>query len=74
MKKPHLLLASTSIIVLVVIGSIAMPFLFVGMPSPLSSLDNKDINTHEVTIEITDSGNNSVFRDVYTIEPEAGIS
>lgn len=69
MKKSYLILA----IVLIVILLVSMPFLFLGMPSPLFSITNNDNNDHTVTIEIFDSTNHSLFKEVYELDPEANI-
>lgn len=69
MKKSYLILT----IVLIVILLVSMPFLFIGMPSPLFSITNNDNNDHTVTIEIFDSTNHSLFKEVYELDPEANI-
>lgn len=70
MKKSYLILAIALIVILLVF----MPFLFLGMPSPLFSMKNNDDNDHTVKIEIFDSANDSLFKEVYDMEPEAVIS
>lgn len=72
-KKSNLLLAIVSVITLIVMGLIAMPFIFVGMPSHLFFIKNNDINDHTVTIEVFDSANDSIFKKVYEMKPETVI-
>lgn len=74
MKKSYVLLAVVSIVTLITVCLIAMPFIIIGAPLPLFSIDNKDINEHKVVIEIFDSNNESVFKKTYELAPEASIS
>lgn len=72
MQRSHLILV-VSIIGLLIIGSIALPFLFAGKPSPLFSIENKDANYHKVVVEITDSNDEYLFKKMYELDPKKGI-
>lgn len=74
LKKSRALLIIVSIVALIAIGFIAMPFVFIGAPSLLFSIYNNDSNEHKVVIEIFDSNNESVFEQTYELAPEASIS
>ncbi|AKB19224.1 hypothetical protein MSWHS_2361 [Methanosarcina sp. WWM596] len=74
MKKSDVLLVVVSIVTLIAICLISMPYIFIGPPLPLFSIYNNDINEHEVVIEIFDSNNESVFKQTYEMAPEAMIS
>lgn len=53
---------------------IGMPFLLIGSPLPIFSIDNKDVNEHKAVIEIFDSTNKSVFKKTYELAPEDRVS
>lgn len=72
MKKSYLFVI-VSIVTLVAISLIAMPFVFIGAPSPLFSIYNNDSNEHKVVIEIFDSNNESIFEQTYELAPGASI-
>ncbi|WP_292467242.1 hypothetical protein [Methanolobus sp.] len=74
MQRSSLILVVVAVFALIVMGLFAMPFVFMGTPSPLFSLENKDINAHDVTIEIMDFNNNSIFINTYALEPDTRIS
>ena len=74
LKKSYVLLVVVSIVTLIAICLISMPYIFIGPPLPLFSIYNNDINEHEVVIEIFDSNNESVFKQTYEMAPEAMIS
>jgi hypothetical protein len=73
MKKSHEYLMIASIITLIAICLIAMPFLFIGPPSPLFFIGNKDVNERGVAVEMFNSDNNSVFKEKYKLAPEEQI-
>ncbi len=73
MKKSRALLVMVSIVTLIAICLIAMPFIFIGSPDPLFSIHNNDVNEHKVVIEICNSNNESVFKQTYGLAPEASI-
>lgn len=74
MKKSYVLLVIASIVTLISICLIMMPFIFIGAPLPLFSIDNKDVNEHKVVIEVFNSNNKSVFEKTYKMAPGANIS
>lgn len=74
MKRSHILSFAAVIIALIIISCIAMPFIFMGKPSPLFSMKNKDTISHQVMVEISDSKNNSVFKEAYVMDPDSEIS
>ena len=45
-----------------------------GKPDPLFSMKNKDTISHQVMVEISDSKNNSIFKEVYVMDPDSEIS
>jgi hypothetical protein len=51
-----------------------MPYLFIGVPTSLFSINNHDSNEHKVAIEVFDSNNESVFKKTYELAPKAYIS
>lgn len=73
MKRPHALFVIISIVTLIVICLIVMPFIFIGAPSPLFFIHNNDTKGHKVVIELLDSNNESVFEQRYELVPEAEI-
>ena len=74
MKKSYVLFIMASIVTLIAICLIAMPFIFIGPPSPLFFISNKDVNEHEAVVEIFNSDNESVFKKTYELAPEEYIS
>lgn len=74
MKRSYILSFAAVIIALIIISYIAMPFIFIGKPEPLFSMKNKDTISHQVMIEISDSNNNSIFKEVYVMDPDSEIS
>lgn len=73
MIKRRRLFILTGIVILILTGFIAMPFLFIGPPEPLFSIYNNDINKHSVVVELFDSDNKSVFKQTYELSSEATI-
>lgn len=49
------------------------PFLLAGPPTPLFYIDNNDLQSHEVTVEVFDSHNESVFKEKYELAPKEHI-
>ncbi len=45
------------------------PVLLIGKPLPLFSVKNKDARKHDVVIEILDSNNKTVLKEVYELKP-----
>jgi hypothetical protein len=74
MKRSYILSFAAVIIALIIISCIAMPFIFIGKPEPLFSMKNKDTISHQVMVEISDSNNNSIFKEVYVMDPDSEIS
>ena len=52
---------------------IVLPFLLAGPPTPLFYIDNNDPQSHELTVEVFDSHNESVFKDKYELAPKEHI-
>ena len=50
------------------------PILLAGKPLPLFSIENEDTKEHEVVIEILDSSNKTVLREVYRLKPGEMVS
>jgi hypothetical protein len=48
--------------------------LLLGPPTSLFYIDNEDLQSHEVTVEVFDSHNESIFKETYELAPEARIS
>ena len=74
MKRSYILSIAAVIIALIIISCIVVPFIFMGKPDPLFSMKNKDTISHQVMVEISDSKNNSIFKEVYMMDPESEIS
>ncbi|MGB9928668.1 MAG: hypothetical protein ACPK85_09725 [Methanosarcina sp.] len=73
MIKRRRLFILTGFVILILIGFITMPFLFIGPPQPLFSIHNNDINKHSVVVELFNSDNKSLFEQTYELSPEATI-
>ncbi|WP_462271967.1 hypothetical protein [Methanohalophilus sp.] len=73
MKKSYTFFVVVFIITLISICFIALPFVFLGAPSPLFTITNTDINEHDVLIELFDSNNNLVYNNTYELIPESKI-
>lgn len=73
MKKSSAYLIIAFIITLTAICLIAMPFMFIGLPTSLFFIGNKDVNEHEVAVEMFNSDNESVFKETYELDPEEQI-
>ena len=65
MKRKSVLLIIVSIVAFLLLLSIVMPFLFIGKPTNLCTIANQDANDHKVMIEIFDSDNTSIFKEIY---------
>jgi len=50
------------------------PFLFVGPPTPLFYINNNDIQSHGVTVEVFDSHKESVFKEKYELASKEHIA
>ena len=74
MKRSHILSFVAVAIALIIISCIAMPFIFMGKPTPLFFMKNKDTISHQVMVEISDPKNNSIFKEVYVMDPDSEIS
>lgn len=53
---------------------VIFPYLLVGSPTPLFYIDNTDLQSHEVIVEVFDSHNESVFKEQYELAPEEHIA
>ncbi|WP_256621766.1 hypothetical protein [Methanolobus chelungpuianus] len=53
---------------------IVFPFVLVGSPTSFFTIWNRDVVSHEVTIQIFDSNDRSLLREQYTVEPDESIS
>ena len=53
---------------------IVFPFLLVGPPEPLFYINNNDLQSHEVTVEVFDSHNETIFIEKYELDPEEHIA
>ena len=52
---------------------VVFPYLLVGSPEPLFYIHNNDLQNHEVTVEVFDSYNESIFKETYELSPEEHI-
>jgi hypothetical protein len=73
-KDFYLLLIAVSIVAGIAISFIALPFIFMGSPLPLFSINNNDNIEHTVAIEILNSNNKSLVNQTYELTPKAEIS
>jgi hypothetical protein len=63
------------ILILILLSYFAVfPFLLLGPPTSLFYIDNEDLQSHEVTVEVFDSHNESIFKETYELAPEEHIS
>ncbi len=53
---------------------VVFPFIFVGSPTPLFSIWNQDVTTHEVTVEIFGPTNQSMLKEQYVVESDERIT
>jgi hypothetical protein len=53
---------------------IVSPFLLLGFPTPLYYINNEDLQSHEVTVEVFDSHNESIIKETHELAPEEHIS
>lgn len=53
---------------------VVFPYLLVGSPEPLFYIDNNDLQNHEVTVEVFDSYNESIFKGTYELAPDEHIA
>lgn len=58
-----------SLIVIVSFLYISLPFIFMGSPTPIFQIFNDDIKSHEVTVEVFNSDNESIINKTYNLEP-----
>lgn len=49
----------------------AIPFIFMGLPTPIFQIFNDDVKSHEVTVEVLNQDNKSVINKTYILESEA---
>lgn len=49
----------------------AIPFIFMGLPTPIFQIFNDDVKSHEVTVEVFNQDNKSVINKTYILESEA---
>ena len=51
-----------------------LPFYIMGQPTPLFHIYNYDANnSHEVVVEIINSDNESIFKELYYLDPNEGV-
>lgn len=62
------------LVIVLVLLFVAFPFIFVGAPTSLLTIDNHDTVEHEVLVEIFTPDNESFLREQYTIKPSEHIS
>lgn len=53
---------------------IALPFIFMGSPTPIFEVYNDDVKSHEVIVEVFDPYNKSVVNETYNLESEGDFS
>lgn len=53
---------------------VVFPYLLVGPPTPLFYACNNDLQSHEVTVEVFDSHNESIFKESYELATEERIA
>ena len=77
-KKKKLIIAGFIVLLVVMVMAMAMvigpyvsknlPFYIMGQSTPLFIINNKDVNnSHEVVIEIFNSDNESIFKELYNL-------
>lgn len=61
--------------IIAIVGYYALIFLLGGPALPnFFELTNNDVSTHEISVEILDSDNESVFKESYKLHPNESIS
>ena len=74
MKTRNKILLGVGIGVLLIVGFyVIFPFYLAGPPLPLFSIENRDINNHEVVVEIFDLHNKSIFKETLVLDPKEKI-
>lgn len=49
---------------------VIFPFVLVGPPSPLYRINNEDVNSHKVVIEVFDPNNRSILKEIHDLSPK----
>jgi len=62
------------LLVIVLFLYIALPFIFMGSPTPIFQIYNNDVKSHEVTVEVFDQHNKSIINEAYNLEYEGDFS
>jgi hypothetical protein len=52
---------------------LVFPIIFIGPPMSIYDIRNMDSITHNVSVEIFDSNNNSMYLKTYMIQPDRGV-
>lgn len=74
-KSYHKILIFSGTLVLILLSYfVVFPFLLVGPPTSLFYIENNDLQNHEVTVEVFDSHNESVFKESYELAPGGRIA
>lgn len=69
-----LVIFSGSFILILLSYFVFFPILLVGFPTPLFIINNNDLQSHEVTVEVFDSHNKSILKETYELAPEEHVS
>ena len=74
-KNYRKILIFLGILILILLSYfVVFPFLLVGPPTSLFDIYNNDLQSHEVTVEVFDSYNESIFKETYELAPEERIA
>ncbi|WP_052722715.1 MULTISPECIES: hypothetical protein [unclassified Methanosarcina] len=74
-KNYRKILIFLGILILILLSYfVVFPFLLVGPPAPLFYVYNNDLQSHEITVEVFDSYNESIFKETYELAPEEHIA
>lgn len=73
-NRQKILIFSGVLILILLSHFIVFPFLLVGSPTSFFEIYNNDLQTHEVTIEVLNSYNESVLKETYKLAPEEHIA
>lgn len=72
--RNNVLIGSAVLVLLLTVLFIAIPYFLAGPPTPLYTVRNHDVETHELRVEVFDSENNSVLDETYELAPGQRIS
>jgi len=74
-KNYRKILIFLGILILILLSYfVVFPFLLVGPPAPLFYVYNNDLQSHEITVEVFDLYNESIFKETYELAPEEHIA